>query len=214
MSEIIDISLPLHPDLTIWPESAPFRLTRRLSIEAGSEANVSDFQCDAHMGTHVDAPQHFVQDGLTVEQLALDTLIGPAVVAYLPDVDAITAATLDALRLPPDVERLLVRTRNSQWWADGTPGFREDFVALTADAAQWVVDRGIRLIGVDYLSVQRYHDAPLTHQLLLGAGVIILEGLNLADVAPGTYEVICLPLKLLGAEGAPARTVLRPLQPG
>lgn len=177
-------------------------------MAAGDPDNVSQLDCDVHAGTHVDAPWHFLEDGITVEQLPLDTMIGQAVVAFLPGVEAIAANDLAGLALPPGAKRLLLRTRNSELWAGGVTEFGEDYVALTADAARWVVDQGIRLIGVDYLSVQRYDDSPLIHQVLLGAGVVILEGLNLADVQPGNYKLICLPLKLVGSEAAPARAVL------
>lgn len=211
LTDVIDISVPLQPDMPIWPESVGLRLSRTSRLDAGDEANVSRLDCDVHVGTHVDAPWHFWEDGATVEQLALDILIGPAIVAHLPEASIITASDLANLALPPGTERLLLRTRNSELWASGVTEFREDYVALTADAARWVVDQDIRLIGVDYLSVQRYDDSSLVHQVLLEAGVIILEGLNLASAQPGAYELICLPLKLVGTEGAPARAVVRPL---
>ncbi|MBM4429722.1 MAG: cyclase family protein [Chloroflexi bacterium] len=214
MADIVDISLPLRPNMPIWPGSVGLRLTRTSRLEAGDSANVSRLDCDVHVGTHVDAPWHFWQDGATVEQLPLDVLIGPATVAYLPQVDVITAGDLADLALPPGTERLLLRTRNSELWMAGVTEFREDYVALTADAARWVVDQHMRLIGVDYLSVQRYQDGPTVHQILLGAEVVIIEGLNLSGVESGEYELICLPLKILGAEGAPARAILRPLTRG
>jgi arylformamidase len=153
-------------------------------------------------------------DGVTVDELALDRLIGPAFVVDLPSVAAVTARDLNCLALPPETERLLIRTRNSALWAACVAEFDPDFVALTAGAAQWIVDRGIRLIGVDYLSVQRFGDPPLTHEILLRAGVLIIEGLDLSAVQPGTHHLICLPLRILGAEGAPARAVLSPLNRG
>jgi len=182
-----------------------------MRLEVGDPANVSRLDCDVHVGTHVDAPWHFLENRCTVEQLPLDTLIGPAIVAYLPEAGAVTAGDLDGLALLPGTKRLLLRTHNSELWSAGVTGFRKDYVALTADAGCWVVDQGIRLIGVDYLSVQRYEDSSLIHQILLEAGVIILEGLNLAGVQPGVYELICLPIRLVGADGAPARAVLRRL---
>jgi len=211
LPDLIDISLPLRPDLPTWPGSVGFRLLPTLRLAVGDPANISRLNCDVHAGTHIDAPWHFLPDGITIEQVPVDVLIGPAVVAYLPEVGVVTAGDLVALALPPGIKRLLLRTRNSDWWAAGVKEFRKDYVALTADAARWVADHDIRMIGVDYLSVQRYEDSPLTNQILLGAGVIVLEGLNLADVQPGAYELICLPLCLVGAEVAPARAVLRPL---
>jgi arylformamidase len=161
--------------------------------------------CNVHTGTHIDAPLHHLPDGLSAADISLDALIGPAVVVDLSEIDVVTAETLERLNLSASTQRLLLRTRNSRLWVEGVREFRTDYVALTADAAQWIVDHGIRLIGMDYLSVQRYHDGPETHLILLRAGVVIVEGLNLA----GEYELICLPLRLVGAEGAPARAILR-----
>jgi len=208
---ILDISVLLQNPMPVWPGDEEFRLRRTKQLEAGDAVNASRLECNVHAGTHVDAPRHFLEKGCTVEQLPLEILIGPAQVAYLPEVNAIGAEDLATLALSPGTGRLLLRTRNSELWAAEIPDFRPDYVALTAEAAHWLVINGIRLIGIDYLSVQRFQDSRLTHQVLLEAGVIILEGLNLADVAPGVYELICLPLRLRGAEGAPARAVLRTL---
>jgi arylformamidase len=194
-----------------WPDSVGLRLVRTMSLEAGDKANVSRLDCDVHMGTHVDAPWHFLKDGFTVDAMSLDVLIGPAVVGYLPDASVLTPSELADLNLPSSTKRLLLRTRNSELWAAGVTEFRKDYVALSAAAARWVVDRGIRLVGIDYLSVQCYEDNPLTHKILMKAGVIIVEGLNLIDVQPGLYELICLPIRLVGADGAPVRAVLREL---
>jgi arylformamidase len=152
-----------------------------------------------------------VSGGKTVEQLELDVLIGPAWVAYLPDVPTVTAADLSALALPDKTERLLLRTRNSALWAAGKQDFSPDFVALTEDAAHWLVERELHLVGIDYLSVQRYHDSTNVHRILLEAEIVIIEGLNLTHVEPGEYELICLPMKIVGAEGSPTRAVLRPM---
>ena len=180
-------------------------------MRQGDISNHSDLHFSAHTGTHVDAPLHFLEAGNDVTKLALDTLIGPAFVALLPEIPSITAQDLEGLSLPSSCTRLLLRTRNSGWWTTEHREFRKDYTALSIDAARWVVDHRIRLIGVDYLSVQRFHDGPETHRCLLEADVVLLEGLNLTGVAPGRYELICLPLKLAGAEGAPARAVLREL---
>lgn len=206
---IIDISVPLSSNMPIWPDSPGICLHWHKRLDAGDECNNTRLDCDTHVGTHVDAPSHFLVNGATVEQLSLEVLIGTAIVSYLPKVSAIAASDLEDLTLPSGIERLLLRTRNSELWEAGVAEFRKDYVALTADAAQWVVDHNISLIGVDYLSVQRYGDSALTHQVLLESGVVILEGLNLADIKPGGYELICLPIRLVGAEGAPARAVLR-----
>lgn len=210
MSKIIDISVALRSDMPVWPGSVGFRLSRTQRLESGDPTNVSRLDCDVHVGTHVDAPLHFIEGGASIEQLPLEILCGPAVVADLTRADSITADDLAALSLPEDTTRLLLKTRNSALW-ERKQSFDADYVALTIDAAKWIVKRGIRLVGIDYLSVQRYYNGPETHQILLEAEVVTIEGLNLAGVAAGDYELICLPLKLVGAEGAPARTVLRPI---
>lgn len=212
MSKIIDISVGLHSEMPVWPGSDKFSLERIMRLEEGDEANVSQMNTEVHIGTHVDAPRHFVANGKTVEQLSLDILIGKVMVAEITEVSSITVKDLEALDLPQDTQRLLLHTRNSQLWENKVTEFQKDFVALTSDAAQWIVDRGILLIGVDYLSVQRYYDSPLTHEILLGAETIVIEGLNLYGVKSGQYHLTCLPLKLLGAEGSPARAVLMPLK--
>lgn len=206
---IYDISIPISPGLPVWPDDPQVELDRVCDMAHGDECNVSRLVCSVHTGTHVDAPRHFLPQGATVDQLSLNVLIGPAVVVDMPDCDAITPADLNSLNLPPDTTRLLFKTRNSQLWQQPEHPFETDYVALTSDAAAWIVDRGIQLVGVDYLSVQRFHDSePLTHCRLLEAGVVIVEGLNLANVTPGVYHFICLPLKLVGSDGAPARAVL------
>ena len=207
----IDISVGMHPDFPRWPGTPGFSLEWFKRLEAGDSCNNSRLDSDVHVGTHVEAPLHYIQEGKTVDRLPLDVLIGPAWVAYMPDVMAVTAANLSALALPDRIERLLLRTGNSTLWAAGKRDFQPDFVALTEDAAHWLVEKEIRLVGIDYLSVQRYKDGPAVHKILLGAEVVIVEGLNLADVEAGQYELICLPIKIIGAEGAPARAVLRPL---
>ncbi len=211
MNKIIDISVALQPQIPIWPGSTGFKLKQTMKMEHGDLANVSQLDMDVHVGTHVDAPWHFLRSGNTIEQLSLELLVGKAVVAELPQVSSVTAEDLAALDLPGDTQRLLLHTRNSRLWQFGVREFQEDFVALTADAASWVVERGIGLIGVDYLSVQRFHDTTLTHEILLESETIIVEGLNLTGVEAGIYHLTCLPLKLVGADGAPARAILMPM---
>lgn len=205
---IFDITLPLSPDIPTWPGTPSLRLQWSKRLDAGDECNNSHFECDSHSGTHVDAPSHFFEDGTTVEQLPLDILIGPVTVVYLPEYTVVTADVLENLALPPSTERLLVRTRNSEIWAGGSSDFNKDYVAFTSDGARWLVSQGLGLVGVDYLSVGIFQDVVHAHRILLGAGVVVLEGLNLFGVEPGNYQLICLPLKLVGAEGAPARALL------
>jgi arylformamidase len=206
---IYDISLPISPDLPVWPGDPGLVIERLSKIEAGDTANVTHVSMGAHTGTHVDAPYHFLGgEAPTVEKLPLKILSGRAYVLHLPEVDQITAAVLQTAEIPPRTRRLLFKTRNSQYWVNRTPGFQRDFVAISADGAQYLVDRGVKLVGVDYLSVAPFQDSVPTHEILLKAGVVIVEGLNLADVSQGRYTLHCLPLKLVGADGAPARAIL------
>jgi arylformamidase len=208
VKEIIDITLTLGPELPRWPDSGELQLIPSSRISGGDDYNVSKLCFDLHMGTHVDAPWHCIDDGHTVDELPLDVLIGPAFVAHVPDVRLITERDLAGLDLSADTTRLLLRTDNSELWRAGVKEFRKDYVALSHDAAEWIVQRGIRLLGVDYLSVEPFDTGPRAHRVLLGANVVLLEGLNLAHVQPGPYEFTCLPMKVKGADGAPARAVL------
>lgn len=211
---IYDISLTVSPDLPVWPGDPAIELTPIASMDAGDTANVTRFSAGVHVGTHVDAPHHFLNDHRTVENLPLDVLTGPCrVVAFGDEVAAISAAALEAADIPAGCERLLLRTRNAHLWRESPHDFRRDFVAVTADGAEWLVSHGVKLVGVDYLSVAPF-DAPVpTHQILLRAGVVIVEGVNLLDVPPGDYSLYCLPLKLRGVDGAPARAILVDEQP-
>jgi len=211
-SPIIDISLPLYPKMPKWPGSDGINIHRIKRLEVGDKVNISSLECDVHVGTHVDAPLHFIEGGSAVESLSLDLLTGPAVVAAIPDAKVVTAKHLASIGLPSKTERLLLRTRNSDLWASNVSEFRNDYTALTSDAAQWLVDREIGLIGIDYLSIQTFNDPPTTHEILLKGKVVILEGLNLADAKPGKYELICLPIRIIGTEGAPARAILRQIR--
>lgn len=203
-----DITLTITPDLPTWPGDPRVVLERVGKIENGDNANVSRVGMGVHTGTHVDAPYHFLPEGRTVEQLNLNLLTGRAYVLHLPEVDRITAAVLEEAQIPPRTRRLLFKTRNSQYWAEPANGFRTDFVGITADGAEALVKRGVKLVGVDYLSVAPYKESRPTHEILLSAGVVVIEGLDLSQVSQGRYTLFCLPLKLGGSDGAPARAIL------
>jgi arylformamidase len=204
--EIYDVTRTLQPGMATWPgEPGPeVRLIKEMA--AGHPADVSHLSLGVHTGTHVDAPGHFIPGGAGVETLPLDVLIGLAKVVEIKHSGAIHVDALERAGLG-GVERVLFRTRNSDEWSDSV--FKDDFVYLDPSAAQWLAERGTRLVGVDYLSVESFAASePLTHRTLLNAGVVIIEGLDLREVAPGDYMLSCLPLKLAGADGAPARAVL------
>jgi arylformamidase len=210
MSKVIDISVRLEDGMPTWPGSVGFHRHDAMRIADGDPANVSRVDLDVHSGTHVEAPLHFLEDGLALDDIPLDTFVGPAIVADLRGVRAIGAAQLESAGLPPGTERVLIRTDNSPLWAHPDRRFRTDYVGLTADGARWVADRGIRLVGIDYLSIQRYEDDFETHRILLRAGTVILEGLDLGSVDAGPYELSCLPVRIADAEAAPVRAVLYP----
>lgn len=163
---------------------------------------------NTHSGTHVDAPLHFFDRGESVEKISLKTLLGSAHLFDFSKEEAITCAGLES-RWPASgkVERVLLKTRNSALWEQNH--FVENFCALREAEARWLLEKKVGLVGIDYLSVQCYKDSPIVHQLLLEAGIIVIEGLNLSEASSGKYELLCLPLKLVGLEGAPARVVLR-----
>jgi arylformamidase len=206
---IHDITLSIKPGMPVWPGDPAVELTQVSFIDQGANANVSHLSLGVHTGTHVDAPHHFLNDGRTVEQLPLDVLVGPCYVARVADdVPVITADVLAALGLPGGVTRLLFRTRNSALWTRGESAFQTDFVGVDAAGSAWLVDRGLRLVGVDYLSVAPYKQSRPTHVTLLQAGIVVVEGLDLSKVEQGFYDLACLPLKIAASDGAPARVVL------
>jgi arylformamidase len=209
VAEWLDLTVPLAAGITAWPGSVGLDLSRTLSLDRGDAVNNSRLDCDVHVGTHVDAPLHHLASGRDAAALGLDELIGPATLVDLPDIDAVRANDLERAGVPGDCRRLLVRTANSASRPIGPAPFDRDFVALTSDAADWIVRRGIVLVGIDYLSIQRFADGPETHRILLAAGVVVVEGLALRGLEPGRYELVCLPLPLVGADGAPARVIAR-----
>jgi arylformamidase len=211
LGRIIDISLGIGPELLTWPGDPGAVVERAKKIEAGDSANVSELRLGSHTGTHVDPPVHFLPGEIGVDQIELDVFYGPAVVADLEDVEGpISADRLADLDLDDGVERLLLKTTNSELWKKPKVEFPDKYVSLGVDGAEWAVDRGLRLVGIDFLSIEDTggaKDHPV-HRTLLGGGVIIVEGLNLSEVEPGDYLLSCLPLKILDGDGAPARAAL------
>ncbi len=206
---IYDISLTISPNLPFWPGDPRPELQLYESIEKGSLYNATRINAGVHLGTHIDAPRHFIDEGSTIEKIPLDVLTGPCYVVQLPDgVGAITSEVLERTEITSEMKRLLFGTRNSHLWAKGETKFQTDFVGITEDGAEWLVERGIQLVGIDYLSVAPYSEPMPTHLVLLGAGVVIVEGLNLSGVMRGFYDLYCLPLKIAGCDGAPARAIL------
>ena len=200
--------MPLRPGMVQWPGDRPFRVRRVRDLAKGHPYTLSVLEMSAHTGTHLDAPRHFIRSGKPIDQLRPGATVGPARVIEIRDRESVKPAELRPHRIKRG-ERILFKTRNSARCWDHDE-FVEDFVFISRDAAGLLAERGVLSVGIDYLSVGGYQtDSSETHRILLGAGIWVIEGLNLSRVAPGRYEMVCLPLRLEGGEGAPARAILR-----
>jgi arylformamidase len=204
--KLIDVTVPLDASLPVYPGNTPFTLEPIKRLARGDSSNVSTLHLSAHAGTHVDAPRHFFDDGVGAEGLSIELLCGRArvieVISRSIGPDELAAADWS------ESLRVLIKTQNSQLW--GSQKFHADYVGVSEAGAKFLVERGVKVVGVDYLSVEQFKQpgAP-AHHVLLGNGTVVIEGLNLADVRPGLYEMYCLPLRIVGSDGAPARVVLR-----
>lgn len=206
----IDVSVTLRSGMPRWPGNPPVRIERQLDIERGDDANVSALSMGSHTGTHMDGPLHFLSRGKGLDEMELDAVIGPARVIEVVDPVAVRADELQGHDIGAG-DRVLFKTRNSPaaWTQER---FVEDFVYVSEEAADYLARRSVRTVGVDYLSVGGFEaDGAAVHRRLLGAGIWVIEGLDLTYVAAGLYELVCLPLRILASDGAPARAILRPL---
>jgi arylformamidase len=207
----IDVSLPLRNGMVQWPGDPAFRMERFSDQEQGAPATVSRMSLSVHTGTHMDAPLHYIPRARAIDQMPIEATVGPARVIPIHDPRSIERRELTPHAILSG-ERILFRTANSDrcWNSDA---FHEDYVFISPDAARHLVECGVRCVGIDYLSVDAFRedDGAGTHRILLAAGIWIVEGLNLRGVAPGNYELACLPLRLIGSDGAPARAILRPI---
>jgi arylformamidase len=212
---IYDVSVPLSAELPTYPGDPGIRIQDWSKLANGDGANVSALSFGAHTGTHVDAPAHFIEGAKTVEALALEVLIGEAEVVHVPEEVRIIDEEFVTANCGNGTKRILFKTRNSAFWAGDFTEFRTDFTHLDLGAAQALAQRGVKLVGIDYLSIEKFNSKDHeTHRALLSHDVIILEGLNLTGVPAGKYELICLPLRLRShlGDGAPARAVLRTIE--
>lgn len=207
--EYRDITLPLDGALPSWPGSAGVRLEWVKTQQDGEDCNASVLHADIHAGTHIDAPLHYIRDGKDVASLPLERFCGPAWVGRCSGAMLLGPRELELLAIPPQCNKLLLHTDNSRLWRTNNATFARAYTALSEAGAEWVVKRGIHLVGLDFLSVQPWQQEPRVHAILLEAGVGVVEGLNLDGVPAGAWELICLPLKLTGAEGSPVRALLR-----
>jgi arylformamidase len=208
MTKFIDVTVPLSAELPTFPGDPSFEMDATHRLAGGDSYNVARISLGTHAGTHVDAPFHFIAGGSTVDELALEILIGKVRVVDLLGRDSVERADLEALDLREDL-RVLIKTRNSGLLRQ--PAFQQDYVYLAPDAATYLAQVGIKLVGFDYLSIEKYGSRDYAaHLALLEAGVVIVEGLDLSEIEPGEYDMVCMPLRIAGADGSPARVVLRP----
>lgn len=209
---IYDVTVPLSNELPTYPGDPGIQIRDWLTLANGDAANVSVLHFGAHTGTHVDAPAHFIEGAAKVETLDLEVLIGEAQVVEVSEDYRVIDEEFVIANCPEDSKRILFKTRNSDLWSEPNPEFHTDFTYLDLKAAQTLAERGVKLVGIDYLSIEKFaSEKHETHLALLSRGVVILEGLNLSEVPAGKYELICLPLRLRSdkGDGAPARVVLR-----
>lgn len=215
MPTIYDVSVSLSSALPTYPGDPGIQINDWSKLANGDGANVSALSFGAHTGTHVDAPAHFFEGARKVESLDLEILIGEAEVIHVPDELRVIDQDFVSANCAPGTKRVLFKTRNSAFWTGDFTEFRTDFTYLDLDAARWLTNQGVKLVGIDYLSVERFNSKDHeTHRVLLSHDVIVLEGLNLTGVPAGNYELICLPLRLRShlGDGAPARAVLRTIE--
>lgn len=206
---IKDITLTIMSGMVVWPGDDEVQLYRQQKIEDGANANVSFVGMSVHTGTHIDAPYHFLKEGRTIEQIPVELFVGKTQVIQIPEnVTVIDARVLKEIQFDPGITKILFKTANSEFWKKSKQEFQTSFVGIAADAAQVLVDRGINVVGIDYLSIAPYKNSRPTHEILLKAKMLIIEGVNLSNVEPGIYTMYCLPLKLKGSDGAPARVIL------
>lgn len=204
---IIDISVPISNNTVVYPGDPRVEIIPDSLISKGESANVSMLRLGTHTGTHVDPPNHMIDGAPTVDQLPLDILIGTCFVCDVGQASVITTNELLLAKIPPNTKRILFKTRNSEFWSN--PTSREDFTYLDSEAAGWLVEHGVRLVGIDSLSIDRLHSGSHpTHMRLFESGVVNIEGLDLRGVSGGIYTLVCLPLRIAGGDGSPARAVL------
>lgn len=205
--KIFDVTLSISKDMIVYPGDPPVKIERKATIgKDDARYNLSRYCFGSHAGTHVDSPRHFIEDGQAVDSISLEMLIGRVRVVELT-APCIDETALEEFDFTADM-RVFFKTRNSYLWAQKK--FVEDYVAITPGAARALVNNGIKVVGIDYLSVEKFGSQDFeTHLTLLNAGIIIIEGLDLREVEPADYEMVCLPLKIKDGDGAPARVILR-----
>jgi len=209
MKNIYDISVELSTRSVIWPGDPMIQLDRVMEMRKGARYNLTHLKMSLHNGSHIDAPLHLIRDGKSIDKIPLNILIGSCYVLEIEEkVDQIDASVLENMKIPKNVTRLLLKSRNSHYWKEKDHKFHEDYCGVTTDGARFLVKRGIQLVGIDYLSISPLVEVDPPHIELLSNDVVILETIDLSGVDPGWYDLFCLPLKIIDVEGAPVRAIL------
>ena len=206
---VIDISIDISPDMVKWEGDSPVKIRQVLDVTQGAPYNLSEMKMSVHTGTHMDAPKHFLNDGALIEDFPLELLIGEVQVVDIPqDAESINAQVLEAAGMRAGIKRVLFKTRNSHYWKTHPQEFQDDFISVSLDGADYLIEQGVELVGIDYLSISPADDFRPVHSRLMKKNIAIIETLDLSEVEAGFYTLVCLPLKLRGVEGAPVRAVL------
>jgi len=207
--EIIDITIPLTSRTPVWEGDQGITIKQDVFKGEVSDFNISRIEMGVHAGTHIDSPFHLFNHGRTVDEIPLEVLIGKATVLVISsDRKVINSEALIASGFNPGVERLILKTRNTEYWIHDPNGFHGEYIGIDTEGAEFLVSQGVKLVGVDYFSASPMNDLVRPHEILLEAGVVILENAYLVDVLAGEYQLVCLPLKLQGTDGAPVRAIL------
>jgi arylformamidase len=207
--KIYDITISLSNETPVWEGDKRVNISQDSMISSGADYNISRLEMSVHAGTHIDAPFHLMADGSTIDQIPLERLIGKVrVIQIAEETEQINASVLNQYVIEPGIKRVLFKTRNSNYWNDEPCRFRDDYIALDSSGAEWLSSKGIVLAGIDWFSISAMDDLMQPHLILLKAGIVIVENLDLRCVEAGIYDLICLPMKLCGTDGAPARVIL------
>jgi len=207
--EIIDITLPLSNQTPVWEGDRGITIQQVAFREKSSDFNISRVEFGVHAGTHIDSPFHLSSQGYTVDKIPLETLVGPATVLEIsPEFSVINSVALKSSGFRSGMDRVILKTGNTRFWVDDPYSFHGEYIGIDSEGADYLVDQKVKLVGIDYFSASPISDLVRPHEILLGAGVVILENAYLVDIHPGDYNLICLPLKLMGTDGAPVRAIL------
>lgn len=207
--KIIDITIPLSNETPVWEGETGITILRSANLDEGGEYNVSRCEFGLHSGTHIDAPFHVMASGTTIDAIPLEKMIGTVQIVKVPSgVKVMDAVCLKGLKIDPSIKRVIFKTTNSQFWDQRPLKFNRGFVALDTSGAEYLLPMNMKLIGIDYFSISSFHDLRKPHEILLAEKIVLLENADLRQVEPGIYQLFCLPLKVIGTDGAPVRAIL------